>query len=63
MGNETLEILYWLQSADLDQVGRLKPNRAQRAEIRKMFDLYFRTHIEHMGSLRSLGLFYEFEAQ
>lgn len=63
VGSETLEILYWLQGAAYEQVGRLVPSRSQKAEIRKMFDLYFRTHIEHMSSLRSLGIFYEFEEQ
>lgn len=56
---ETLEILYWLQKAELKDVGSLKPSPAQKAEIRKMFDLYFRTHIEHMKSLRSLLFYYE----
>jgi DNA repair protein RecO (recombination protein O) len=58
---ETLEILYWLQRAAIDEVCSLHPSPAQKAEIRKMFDLYFRTHIEHMRSLRALGLFYALE--
>jgi len=58
---ETLEILYWLQRNELKDVGNLNPSPVQRAEIRKMFDLYFKTHIDHMKSLKSLKLFYEFE--
>jgi len=58
---ETLEILYWLQSCDISQAGNLQPAVMQKAEIRKMFDLYFKTHIEHMRSLKSLQLFYELE--
>ena len=61
MEAETLEILYWLQQAELDSVGSLRPTPAQKAEIRKMFDLYFKTHIEYMKSLKSLGLYYEME--
>ena len=59
--DETLEILYWLQRGEREDVGSLNPSAAQRAEIRKMFDLYFRTHIGHMKSLRSLKLYYELE--
>lgn len=61
VGSETLEILYWLQRGDLKDVVNLNPSPAQKAEIRKMFDLYFKTHIDHMKSLRSLGLYYELE--
>jgi len=56
---ETLEILYWLQRTSLEEVENLKPTPAQKAEIRKMFDLYFKTHIEHMRGLKSLDFFYE----
>ena len=58
IGGETLEILFWLQKTDIEDVCNLNPTASQKAEIRKMFDLYFKTHIEHMGSLRSLGLYY-----
>ncbi len=58
VGGETLEILYWLQKCDLDEVGQLNPTTGQKAEIRRMFDLYFKTHIEHMKPLKSLGLIY-----
>jgi DNA repair protein RecO (recombination protein O) len=58
---ETLEILYWLQRTELEEAGKLKPIPAQKAEIRKMFDLYFKTHIEHMRSLKSLGIYYRME--
>jgi DNA repair protein RecO (recombination protein O) len=58
---ETLEILYWLQRTELGEAGKLNPLPAQKAEIRKMFDLYFKTHIEHMRSLKSLGIFYQME--
>jgi recombinational DNA repair protein (RecF pathway) len=56
---ETLETLFWLQKTPLEEVENLKPTTSQKAEIRKMFDLYFRTHIEHMKSLNSLKLYYE----
>ncbi|MFC1502638.1 DNA repair protein RecO [bacterium] len=56
---ETLEILFWLQKSQLTEVGSLNPTAAQKAEIRKMFDLYFRTHIEYMKSLNSLKLYYD----
>ena len=59
VSGETLEILFWLQRAALPEVGNLDPNPAQLAEIRKMFDYYFKTHIEQMGSLRALKIFYE----
>lgn len=59
VSGETLEILFWLQGADLTEVGDLDPTPAQRAEIRKMFDFYFKTHIDQMGGLRALKLFYE----
>lgn len=58
VGGETLEILYWMQRGCLDDVVNLCPTKTQKAEIRKMFDLYFRTHIEHMKSLKSLQIFY-----
>jgi DNA repair protein RecO (recombination protein O) len=56
---ETLEILFWLQKCQQEEVGNLNPSAGQKAEIRKMFDLYFRTHIDPMKSLNSLKLFYE----
>ncbi len=59
VSGETLEILFWLQQTDVSEVGRLKPLAVQQAEIRKMFDFYFKTHIDHMGSLRALKIFYE----
>lgn len=61
VGGETLEILYWLQKCALEDVGRLNPTRGQKAEIRRMFELYFKTHIEHMRPLKSLGLYYDME--
>jgi DNA repair protein RecO (recombination protein O) len=61
VGGETLEILYWLQRCDLGEVDRLGPDAGQKSSIRKMFDLYFRTHIEGMKPLKSLGLYYEME--
>ncbi len=59
--SETLEILYWLQKDDINDVEKLDPTPAQKSEIRKMFDIYFKTHIEHMRSLKSLALYYELE--
>lgn len=55
---ETLEILFWLQGAALEEASRLNPPSGLKAEIRKMFDLYFRTHIEHMRPLKSLAVYY-----
>lgn len=63
VSGETLEILYWLQKNTPDEVGRLNPENLQKVEIRKMFDLYFKTHIEHMWSLKSLSLYYKFNQQ
>ncbi|MBN2104436.1 DNA repair protein RecO [bacterium] len=56
---ETLEILYFLQRASLSEAVQLNPDQQQIAEIRKMFDLYFRTHIEHMRQLNSLEIYYK----
>jgi DNA repair protein RecO (recombination protein O) len=58
IGGETLEILYWLQRTKIEEAVQLNPSPAQKKEIRKMFDLYFKTHIEHMKRLRSLELYY-----
>lgn len=58
---ETLEILFFLQREKLNEVTKLKPTLSQKAEIRKMFDLYFKTHIDHMKNLKSLKLYYQFE--
>jgi len=55
---ETLEILYFLQKARPEEVVRLNPDQQQIAEIRKMFDLYFRTHIEHLRQLNALEIYY-----
>ncbi len=59
VGGETLEILFWLQRCRLEEVVQLKPSPSQKSEIRKMFDLYFKAHIDHMQSLRSLGFYYQ----
>jgi DNA repair protein RecO (recombination protein O) len=59
VSGETLEILFWLQRTGVHEVGHLSPTPAQQAEIRKMFDFYFKTHIDHMGSLKALKIFYE----
>jgi len=61
VSGETLEILYWLQRPVLKDVCQLNPTRAQKFEIRKMFALYFRTHIDYMKSLRSLTLYYSMD--
>jgi DNA repair protein RecO (recombination protein O) len=59
VGGETLEILYWLQRENVEHIDKIDPTVAQKAEIRRMFDLYFKTHIEHMKSLNALKLYYE----
>jgi len=56
---ETLEILFWLQRCRSEEATRLQTQPVQKANIRKMFDLYFKSHIEHLRGLRSLDLFYE----
>lgn len=61
ISSETLEILYWIQKAELGDAGFLNPSNSQKAEIRKMFDLYFRSHIEHMVYLKSLMLYYDMQ--
>lgn len=58
IGGETLEILYWLQGCELSEADNLDPATSQKKEIRRMFDQYFKTHIEHMKSLRSLEMYY-----
>ena len=55
---ETLEILYFLQKEPIDHAADLHPSPYQIAEIRKMHDLYFKTHIEYMQGLKSLNLYY-----
>jgi DNA repair protein RecO (recombination protein O) len=56
---ETLEILYFLQRTPLSDVFQLNPSPRQKAEIRKMFDLYFKAHIEHMKQLKALEIYYK----
>lgn len=60
---ETIEILYWLQKAKWEELGLLNPSLRQKAEIRKMFDIYFRTHIEHLRGLKALEFFYGMEEE
>ena len=55
---ETLEILYFLQKEPIEHAADLHPSPYQIAEIRKMHDLYFKTHIDYMRGLKSLGLYY-----
>jgi len=58
VSSETLEVLYFLQRCSLEEAGSLEPARTQKSEIRKLFDLYFRAHIEHLRRIESLTLFY-----
>ena len=58
VSSDTLEILFWLQKCGVNEVDQLQPEPAQQAEIRKLFDMYFKTHITHMRSLNSLEMFY-----
>jgi len=60
--SETLEILYWLQNCGMEEAVKLEPSAGHKANIRKMFDLYFRSHIEHLKGLQSLAIFYQMEA-
>lgn len=59
VSGETLEILFWLQKAAAGESVRLDPEPGRIAEIRKMFDLYFRTHIDRMRTLRAMKLYTE----
>jgi len=59
VSGETLEILFWLQKAQPHEAVQLNPDMGRKAEIRKMFDLYFKTHIEQMRTLKALKLYYE----
>jgi len=61
VSHETLEILFWLQRGSLSEVNQLKPGKSQTAEIRKMFDLYLRTHIHDMRGLKALTMFYKYQ--
>ncbi len=56
---ESLEVLYFMQCSDLKTMGSLNPSDQQKAEIRRVLDLYFRTHLEYLRPIRSLKLFYE----
>jgi len=58
---ESLEVLYWLQRGanSIDDIPKLSPASINRSEIRKMFDLYFKTHMDLKRGLRSLDFFYE----
>jgi len=61
VSGETLEILFWLQKAKPEESVQLDPDPGRKAEIRKMFDLYFKTHIEQMRTLKALNLFYKMQ--
>jgi len=61
VSHETLEILFWLQRGSLEEVDQLKPEKSQMAEIRKMFDLYFRTHINERRGLKALNMYYKYQ--
>lgn len=61
VSGETLEILFWLQRCLLGEVTALNVQPGQKAEIRKMFDLYFRTHIDYRKSLNALNIYYSLE--
>lgn len=58
---EILEILFFLQKTDAVSAGHLKPDNVQKAQIRRMFDLYFKTHIEAMKGLQALRIFEQLE--
>ncbi|MBN1894027.1 DNA repair protein RecO [bacterium] len=58
----TLDILYWLQGAPVFEAAKLEPTDGEKAEIRKMFDLYFKVHIEHIQGLESLKFLYGMES-
>ncbi len=60
VSSETLETLYFMQQSDIQVVGDLNPATQEKGEIRKIFDLYFRTHLEYLKPIKSLQLFYEF---
>jgi len=56
---ESLDILFWMQKAPLADITRLSPVPGVTKEIRKMFDLYFKTHVDLKNGLHSLDVFYE----
>ena len=58
---ESLEILYWLQRGanSIDDIAKLSPAQIIKSEIRKMFDLYFKTHMDLKRGLHSLDFFYD----
>lgn len=58
----TLEILFFLQMGNFNDAIKLKPTPSQKVQIRKLFNLYFKTHIEYMHGLKSLDLFYTFNS-
>jgi DNA repair protein RecO (recombination protein O) len=58
---ETLEILYWLQKCSLEEVNSLNPSSTEKMEIRKMFNFYFKSHIENFRNLKSLGIYYSLD--
>jgi len=55
----SLEILYWLQRANPDEIPRLKPEPVHINEIRKMYDLYFKMHVDLKKGLNALDFYYE----
>ena len=58
VSSETLEMLFFLQRCRLEDAGSLNPAKAHKQEIRKLFDLYYRTHFESMRRIASLDLYY-----
>lgn len=61
VSSESLEMLYFMQNGDLNVMGDLDPTQREKYEIRKIFELYFKTHLEYLKPIKSLQLFYEFE--
>ncbi len=58
LSGETLEVLYWLQNSEQNESAALDPSPAQKEEIRKTFDFYLRSHIDHLKPLKSLDIYY-----
>ncbi|MBN2415686.1 DNA repair protein RecO [bacterium] len=61
ISGEALEILFWMQTCSISEACSIEPDPVQTAEIRRAFDLYFKTHLDYLRPLNSLKVFYEHE--
>lgn len=61
ISGEALEILFWMQTCSIIDACSIQPDIRQQAEIRRAFDLYFKTHLDYLRPLNSLKIYYEHE--